>query len=316
MPLCSLSFCFIFSSLKWHFSALWGQCIHWCRSGLTNTRQRERLWFVPRCVRCCTGVSVRLRPCLAGLADVHDGNLPKVSEEEEKMPFLCTAGGETRLKHWAVLRTGRRMKCWKGLLAAPWGLAPHRTWRTVSMLIAMIAGDSGPGQGERLDIFLTAFQLHFYAGWPLEVELRQRYFNLFYLCDPKIFQGEVQAPLRTSCLAGCSVAKVNLPNKGGFLSHLRWALEIVSDLSSVCCDVTQPMLVLPWAVCWIKWPTVVPSYSWGPPGNHPTTSQSKSKTSVDNPRWRELSLAGDRKGEAHLRQLPSSGSWKSQAKTT
>lgn len=104
-----------------------------------------------------------LCPCLAGLADVHHGHLPKVSEEEEKMPFLCTAGGETRLKHWAVLLTGRRMKCWKGLLEAPWGLSAHRAQRTISVLTAMIAGDFAPGQGETLDIFLTAFQLHFYA---------------------------------------------------------------------------------------------------------------------------------------------------------
>lgn len=66
MPLCSLSFYFIFSSLKWQFPALWGQCIHWHRLGLTNTVQRERLWFMPGCVRCCTGIHEAVSlPCRA-----------------------------------------------------------------------------------------------------------------------------------------------------------------------------------------------------------------------------------------------------------
>lgn len=48
-------------------------------------------------------VSVRLCPCLAGLAGECDGNLPKVCKEEGKIWFLCTMGSETKLKHQEAL---------------------------------------------------------------------------------------------------------------------------------------------------------------------------------------------------------------------
>lgn len=66
MLLCCLSFCFIFSSLKWHFPALQGRCIQWCRLGPTNMIQGERLWFLPSCVRCCTDLHEAVPlPCRA-----------------------------------------------------------------------------------------------------------------------------------------------------------------------------------------------------------------------------------------------------------
>lgn len=80
MLLCCLYFCFIFSSLKWHFPALQGQCIHWCGLGLTNMIQRDSCPVVLDAVQ----ASIRLCPCLAGLADECDGNLPKICEKRER----------------------------------------------------------------------------------------------------------------------------------------------------------------------------------------------------------------------------------------
>lgn len=83
MLLCCLSFCFIFSSLKWHF-------LLYRVSAFIGASWVLQIWYKGKGSDSCPVVfdtvqaSMRLCPCLAGLADECGGNPLKMCEKRER----------------------------------------------------------------------------------------------------------------------------------------------------------------------------------------------------------------------------------------